>query len=560
MKYNPLLVFLLFLSTYSLAQIKEKQAVDSLFSKWNSTSTPGAALGIIKDGKLFYTQGYGIADLEHDVPITDNSIFNICSVSKQFTAMCILLLEEQGKLNLTDDIRKYLPELPDYGEPITILHCLNHTSGLRDNLSLWELAGNDPLGHIDKEKMYELVCKQKQLNYHPGDEFMYSNCGYFLMGLIVEKLSGEPLKEYARKNIFEPLKMYNTFYHDDNTRIIKNRAVSYENESGELKNKTMRYDLVGSGGIYSNVHDLYLWDQNFYHNTLGKGTNTLLEKLQKEGLLKNGEPTGTGYALGIQIGEYQGLKTVSHSGGLAGYRIYLLRFPMQNFSVVLLGNYSQIDPEGLSYDIAGIFLKDKFTQPVSETKPEKKSKPKGKTSTKKVTKIPLNQLVGSYELRPGMTAEISVKNDSLYVFQNWNQSSYPIVRTSGNTYKMLQDSPLLFVFSDVKDNYAQSFTLVQGENEFPLKRKIEVKFSDLNAEDYVGTYYSEELNAFYKISVVNGKYELKIPEGKPEGLIISDVNLFLGKEMTIQFTRTDEKVVGFNLGADRVKNLKFVKR
>ena len=560
MKNKFLLLLLCSFSIYSFGQIKERQAVDSIFSQWNKSSSPGTAIGIIKDGKLLYSKGYGIADLEHDIPITDSTIFYIGSVSKQFVGMCILLLEEQGKLNLDDHIQKFLPDFPEYGSPVTIRNFLNHTSGIRDNLTLWSLAGKDLLNHIDKMEMYELIHRQKELNFKPGEQFMYSNSCYFMLGLVIEKIAGESLKEFARKNIFEPLGMNHTFFHDDNSRIIKNRAFSYLEENGELKNQIMRYDLVGSGGIYSNIRDLYLWDQNFYHNKLGKGTNTLLEKLQTEGVLNNGKPTGTGYALGIQTGNYHGLKTVSHGGALAGYRSFLLRFPEQNFSIVLLGNYSTMDIEGLSYDVAGIFLRDQFKDKSTKNNAGEKAKPKPKTNTKKIKRIPFNQLVGDYEFKPGIMAEISVKNDSLFVLQKWNQNSYAIVHTNGNTFKTLDNPSIQFVFSELKDDYAQVFTILQGENEIPLKRKKEIKFSDLKTEAYEGTYYSEELNVSYQIFVEKGSFKLKMPDNSPEDLIISDADLFLSGETTIHFIRLNDKIIGFNLDLDRVKNLNFIKK
>lgn len=358
--------FFLFLSIFALnvnGQISssERTLIDSVLSQWDKTTMPGAAIGVIKDGKLIYTKGYGMADLEHEIQISDITIFYIGSVSKQFTAMCVLLLEEQGKLSLDDNIQKYLPDFPDYGNPITIRNYLNHTSGVRDNLTLWYLAGKDELDGIDEMEMYQLICRQKELNFKPGEQFMYSNSCYFMLGLIIEKVSGEPLKDFARKNIFEPLGMNNTFFQDDNTKIIKNRAFSYTEENGVIKNQIMRYNLVGSGGVYTNVKDMFKWDQNFYNNKLGKGSKALIEKMHSEGTLNSGRPIGFGYALGLQNGNYRGLNTVSHGGALAGYRSFLLRFPKQNFSVILLGNIGTMDIEKLSYSVTNIFLEKQLT-------------------------------------------------------------------------------------------------------------------------------------------------------------------------------------------------------
>ncbi|MCH7677406.1 serine hydrolase [candidate division KSB1 bacterium] len=225
--------------------------IDSLFEQWNNKDSPGAAIGIIEKGKLIYTRGYGIADLEHGIPITASSVFYLGSVSKQFVTMCILLLEEQGKLNLDDEIQLYLPDFPKYQAPLTIRHFIHHTSGVRDNLTLWELAGNDLLDHIDDDAIYQLIKRQKILNFTPGDKYLYSNSCYFMLAMIVEKASDLPIKEFADKNIFIPLGMENSHFHDNHYHIIKNRVFSYSRVDGGYNNLIMRFDLVGSGGLYS---------------------------------------------------------------------------------------------------------------------------------------------------------------------------------------------------------------------------------------------------------------------------------------------------------------------
>ena len=358
---NYILLIFAILTLNASAQFStaDQTRIDELFKTWNTNSSPGAALGIIKDGKLVYTKGFGMADLEHDIPITDSTIFYIGSVSKQFVTMCILLLEEQGKINLDDRVQKYLPDFPEYNGPLTIRHFIHHTSGVRDNLTLWSLAGNDYLDHINKEEMYQLIRRQKELNFTPGEKFLYSNSCYFMLGLVIEKISGMSLHDFAQKNIFEPLGMRHTFFQDDNTRIIKNRAFSYLLEDGKYKNQIMRYDLVGSGGIYSNIRDLYLWDQNFYHNKLGQGSQVLIDKMHTEDTLNNGKSTG--YAYAIQNGMYRGLRTVSHGGALASYRSYLLRFPEQKLSVIILGNVTPIPINELSYGIADVLLEKQLT-------------------------------------------------------------------------------------------------------------------------------------------------------------------------------------------------------
>lgn len=460
------LPILLCLSVFSFAQIKEKTEVDKIFADWHNSNVPGGALGVVKDGKLIYANGYGTADLEHDIKITPSTVFYIGSVSKQFVTFCILLLEEQGKLNLDDPIQKYFPDFPMYESPLTIRHFIHHTSGVRDYLTLMDLKGRNYLDHITIDEVYELIKRQSTLNFKPGEQYLYSNSCYFMLALIVEKVSGESIRKFATANIFEPLGMRHTEFYDDNTNIIKNKAFSYAKDSTKkigFDNLIMRFDLVGSGGVYSTIEDLYLWDQNFYHNKLGKGGQAIIKRIQQDGILNNGKSAG--YAFALENGTYKGLKTVSHSGSLAGYRAQLLRFPEQNFSVIILANRDDADPVTKSYQVADVFLKDKLIEPKSKVE-----NAKSESSTKQT----------------------------------------PIV--------------------------------------------------NFNAEDYVGSFYSEELGATYAIYAEAGMLMVKMSSAKPVKLLANDVDQFTVNDIIFHFRRTTGKVAGFKLDFGRVKNLEFSRK
>lgn len=412
---NFFLAALLCLSSFSFAQIKEKAEVDKIFVEWNKPNVPGGALAVVNDGKLVYANGYGIADLEHDVKITPSTVFYIGSVSKQFVTFCILLLEEQGKLNLDDPIQKYFPDFPVYESPLTIRHFIHHTSGVRDYLTLMDLKGRSYLDHITVDEVYELIKRQSTLNFKPGDQYLYSNSCYFMLALIVEKVSGEPIRKFATTNIFEPLDMNHTQFYDDNTNIIRNRAFSYakdETKKVGFDNLIMRFDLVGSGGVYSTIEDLYLWDQNFYHNKLGKGAQTIITRMQQDGILNDGKSAG--YAFALENGMYKGLKTVSHSGALAGYRAQLIRFPEQQFSVIILTNRDDADPVTKSYQVADVLLKEKLIE--SEQKTEiVKSEP----ATKAITEIKdfkATDYAGNfYSIELDATYTVSVEDNNLKI-------------------------------------------------------------------------------------------------------------------------------------------------
>jgi len=360
----------------TLAQKNNFEAVDALFAEFERRDAdyplgrPGCALAIVQDGALIYRKGYGMADLEHAIPITPESVFYAGSVSKQFVAACILLLQEQSKLDIDDDVRRYVPELPDYGYPITLRHLLHHNSGLRDYLDLWMLSGRDYLDYLPDEAVLDLIIRQKALNFPPGDQYAYSNSGYYLLMTIVERISGQSLKAFAKEYIFDPLSMQSSHFHDDMHHLIPGRAEGYRlADDGTVENLIMRFDLVGSGGLYTTVEDLYRWDQNFYDNRLGKKRQALIDTLQHDGRLNNGRSTG--YAFAMINGEYRSLHTISHTGSMGGYRAYYLRFPKQRFSVILLGNFANFTPVPYAQRIADLFLADHFPpRPEVQTRSE----------------------------------------------------------------------------------------------------------------------------------------------------------------------------------------------
>lgn len=556
-KYSLLLIFCSF-SLISLAQVKENHAIDSLFLEWNKPDVPGGALGVIQDGKLIYSKGYGIADLEHDIEITPSSVFYIGSVSKQFVTFSILLLEEQGKLDLDHKIQKYLPDFPEYNAPLTIRHFIHHTSGVRDYLTLMYLKGRNYLDNTDEDEVYALIKRQEELNFTPGEKHLYSNSCYFMLAMIIEKAAGQSLKEFAYKNIFQPLGMKNTLFYDDNTDLIKNRVFSYskkQNENG-FNNLIMRFDLVGSGGVYSNIEDLFLWDQNFYNNKLGKGGQAIINKMHEEGLLNNGKSGG--YAFALNNRTYKGLKMVNHGGSLAGYRTELMRFPDEKFSVILLANRGDANPTLTSLKIADILLKEKFVE-APKTKEIKTDQSRTyETNTRQ--EFTLNQLIGHYEVQTGVVLQLTIKDDSLNVVQNWDKSSYNIINTTGDTYEIPNNSSIQFVFSELKDDFAQTLTVFQNGNKTICKRREELDLSSLNMEDYTGEYYSKELDITYLLFLEGEKLKVKDANFNAQELTIREIDTFISNGGGFRFKRENGVIEGFELDAGRVTNLKFKKK
>lgn len=332
--------------------------VDAVFAQWNRTDSPGCAVGVYRNGAIEYARGYGMANLELGVALSPQSIFDIGSTSKQFTAMSIMLLARDGKLSLDDDIRKYVPELPNYGKTITIRHILTHTSGIRDYLTLWGLAGVDDADLTTDDDALALIARQRELNFAPGDQWLYSNSGFFLASVIVKRVSGKTLARFAAERIFAPLGMTHTRFNDDHMAVIPERATGYApRDSGGWATAMSNFEQTGDGAVQTSIEDLQRWDENFYTGAVG-GSETLAT-MQKTAVLNDGKPQT--YALGLMVDRYRGLRAVSHGGSWAGYRAELLRFPEQHLSVACLCNLARTNPSLLARRVAEIYLGAQMT-------------------------------------------------------------------------------------------------------------------------------------------------------------------------------------------------------
>ncbi|HEY3705543.1 MAG TPA: serine hydrolase domain-containing protein [Terracidiphilus sp.] len=338
--------------------------IDKLFEKWNRPDSPGCALGVYQNGQIAYEHGYGMANLNDDVTITPATVFHVASMSKQFTAASIILLAEQGKLSLDDDVHKYIPELPDFGEHITLRHLMHHTSGVRDQWALLGLAGwRYSQDLITDDDVMSVMIHQKALNFKPGEKFLYSNSGFTLLALVVKRVSGLSLREYTTKNIFEPLGMTHTHFRDDHEEVIKHDALGYE-QDGERKPWRMNltnFDTAGATSLHTTVEDLQLWDENFYHPRVGGPE--FVKQMLEPGRLNNGKQQD--YASGLSIGTYKGLPTVGHGGADAGYRSDIVRFPGQHFTVTALCNRADASPGSLTRQVADIVLAKLIKEPAA---------------------------------------------------------------------------------------------------------------------------------------------------------------------------------------------------
>jgi len=333
----------------------QKQKIQTLFKEWDSTHSPGGTIGIFKEGELIFTKAYGMASLEYDVPNTVHTVYNIASVSKQVTAFSLVLLEQQGKLSLDDAVQKHLPEVPDFGQEITLRHLLHHTSGLRNFQNILTMAGwrdGDPMTNDD---LLRYISDQKELNFSPGAEYLYCNTGFNLATAIVERISGKSFQKWTRENIFLPLGMEDTGYREDMEAVHKNTATSYNGSRAEGFRQPHKYwTYLGNGNIYTTADDLARWLENFRNPKIGG--QAAIRTLVTPGVLNNGDTLD--YALGIGVGEYRGLLRYSHGGSIGGYRANLSYFPEQELGIIVLSNFSSAGPGGKAQEIANILLAD----------------------------------------------------------------------------------------------------------------------------------------------------------------------------------------------------------
>ncbi len=548
MKSHNLLLISLVLSASLFAcqgdKTSSNEQVDALFSKYNSKTTPGCALAVIENGIVVYKKGYGMANLEYDIPNTTATVFDIASVSKQFAGLAISTLVQEGKISLEDDIRKYLPDVPDFGKKITIQQLVDHTSGLRD----WPQTLNVAGWRWDEDFLFEdivrMVKKQQDLDFDPGSKFSYSNTGYNMLAAIVEKVSGKSFRQWTDDNIFTPLAMSNSHFLDNHKTIIRNMAYSYNLSDGKVVKSPTALTAYGSSSLFTTVDDLCLWV--IYFEKQIAANDPVYLRMLTEGILNNGEKTQYAFGLGLDV--QGGLKTVSHNGGWAGYRTAIVNFPDQRISVIVLSNASDFDSDGAALDVAKIFLKGKFKE---ESKDDVKGRPTIATNVSFAKKC-----TGMYQLGTGWYVTIGLDGDTLKTQAN-NEPQFSMVAKSDSVYWI--------------DGYKAAMTFVADKNGevnslrykwiSSAKRVTPLKIDTTSYARYEGTYYSEELGTEYKVIVSHGRltlYQMRLGEIdlSPDPVI---PNQFTSRVGTIRFNG-DKKFTGLFISGGRVKNLRFDKR
>jgi CubicO group peptidase (beta-lactamase class C family) len=535
---RPFMVLVLSMTaaTVTVGAGDRAREVNQLFAMFDKPGSPGCSVGLIRDGKFVYKGSFGYASLELGVPLTPASVFYLGSVSKQFTAASIVLAAEQNQLALDDDVRKYLPELPEYVRPITLRQMLHQTSGFRDFLDLVFISGRNAADLASPAEILKLIARQKGLNNVPGDEWVYSNSNYFLLGEVIRRATGKSLAQYAAENIFQPLGMTHTLFYDDNTLVVPNRVAAYDPgpEATFLVDWSTTYDIVGGGGLMSSVDDLLAWDRNFYANKLGKGTLPI--ELQSHGVLNNGNQID--YALGLSLGDYRGLPIVEHNGALFGYHSAYLRFPQQRLSVIVLCNHASAGPEGLARKIADLYLAPDF-KPATNTLAPASDLPDPGAFT------------GTY---------LDPHTKTLYTFtaDRGNLMAWGAVlrRIDANKFYDLGSDVITFE----KVNHTMRCSLIiPGEVYFSGDRLDPIHLNEAELARLAGRYHSDELDATYTLSAGEGRVTVEAG-GKPPVIFdpATHDEFYSADFRTLVFQpEVDRRIPGFTLFTQSARGIVF---
>ena len=444
MKKTNLLIFIFTLmlpfTLFAQKGTTTEQRIDALFASFHN-EMPGVAVAVTLDGKQIYNKAFGLANLEYNVPNTTATIFEAGSVSKQFVAASVLLLAKEGRLSLSDDVRKYVPELPVYDAPITIDMLLCHTSGLKDWGAIYSLTGWPRTTRVYTQELgYDIIFRQKSLNFLPGSQYSYSNSNYMMLTLIVERVSGLSLAQFTAERFFGPMGMSQTSWRDNHRAIVPGRATAYDKRDGKFLLNMPFEDLHGPGGLLTTTHDLLVWNRLLEGEEMF-GSEYAINRVAER---KLNDGKGCGYAAGLTIGKYNGYDEIAHSGSTAGYRAWLAWYPQKRLSVVLLSNYAQFQAVQIGRAIAAIFVGEEPFAPVQPvTKADEKADEK--IASAKRDHKSLAEYEGTYfsEEAGSTTFIIKLTGDKLEVRRKAGES-FSLTNLSGDKFTSDGNGDYLF--------------------------------------------------------------------------------------------------------------------
>jgi CubicO group peptidase (beta-lactamase class C family) len=508
--------------------------IDAIFQPWAGGTTPGCAVAVSRNGSLDYARGYGMASLEHGIPITPRTVFPAASLAKQFVAFSVALLAQDGKLLLHDDIRKYVPEIPDYGRTTTIDHLIHHTNGLREQHQLLNLAGWRGGDSYTEEDVLRILSRQRRLNFEPGSEIVYTNAAYTLLGVIVRRVSGQPLRAFAADRIFKPLGMTDTRFGEDHTEIVPRRAPAYSSRTGG--GWSVNVPTGASTGLFTTAGDLLKWEQNLIDARVGGPE--LVAWMQTSGRLNDG--TETGYGGGLMLGDYRGLRTVRHDGLDGGYRAEVVLFPDQRLAIVALCNAATVEPTDRSRRVADLYLGDRVKTPA---------------------------------LAPAVAASDAAQSALAGVY--WSESTDEVVqlewkdgalRQAGSLTPFVPIGDGTFRPSDLPHEWRFFLPAADAQPELRIRdawrtsrvfRRVTLPLPDVGALNaFAGQYHSDETEMTYTVRVSEGRLRLIWPRGYDLALEAIGGDRFVSSRGTVTFTRTASgDVNGLTISNRRLRRL-----
>ncbi|ANM32248.1 hypothetical protein ABI59_13365 [Acidobacteria bacterium Mor1] len=524
-------------------------------AEWDRADSPGCAIAVVQRGETVFKRGYGQANLDHGVPITSRTVFDIGSVSKQFTAAAIALLVQQGRLSLDDDVRKHIPEMPEYEAPVLVRQLIHHTSGVRDYLTVMALAGLEDHDVYTLDEVVQMIARQRKLNFKPGAEYLYSNSGYMLLAEIVERVSGRTFAEFVDEQMFGPLGMSDSRVYVDSEAVIPRRSTGYNlDDERIIVDHYYNFAVPGDGQVYTTVEDLARWDRAFYDG--GVGAEGFADSLLEQGVLNDGAKIN--YAFGLSHGNYRGLDVLEHNGAWGGFRADMLRFPGEQTSVFTLCNYGEIDATRIGRQVADLFLDDRFEEPEQDS--EEAGEETALPPAVELTAQQIDDVSGRYfNPASGNIRDIAVVDGNL---------SY--VRRGGRTTELRAVAPREFRMVGLSVEVVVRFEPGQGPatrmrvdvagNDPFMHEAVEpASYSAADLARFAGRYFSDELDVAYVLSVEEGQLYLQIP-GDRDRLSAGFADYFTGTDdpsVALEFQRSGDEVRGFVVNAGRVRGVVF---
>ncbi len=525
------------------AQAFDPSAIDAVFADIEA-EMPGCAVGVYRAGEILYRQGYGSANLDYGLPITPSSVFYLGSVGKQFTAAAIQHAADAGHLGLDDPVQRWIPEMPEYGVPVTVRHLVHHTSGVRDYLTLLDLAGIPYDVPMTDGEIVELIAAQEALNFDPGERYLYSNSGYFLLAQIVERATGRSLREYLEEHFFGPLGMGATRVHDDRREPIPLRVVGYRLAGPRVRmDHPWSFDKVGSGGVYSSIEDMARWDRNWFTEEVGG--EGFSDRLLQVGGLADG--TELPYAFGLSRGEYRGRETVGHGGALAGFRSQLLRFPELETTAMVACSFPSSDPAARARRVADVVLAESLEPVVAESA----EVPDTPSAQPELSNEELERFVGDWEASIGIQVAIARAGSGLVFIQGGQRVPLEV---RGIDHLALPAVDAELRFSDLRDGRYHHQEVVQRGQTFTAERIAEVEPVDWTP--YVGVYHAPEIDAEWEI-VADGD-RARLVSGSRTRLLewVGEARLATSG-LQIRVRLEGDRVAGLTVDAGRAQGIRF---